>query len=61
MVLVQVQEFGAGTRYKLEILHQSVKKVKTKSQKVWLANSYVYRSYSRKTGRGGRFWAPHPE
>ena len=44
-------------RYKLEILDQSVKKIKTKSQKVWGGNSYVYRSYRGKTGREG---APPP-
>ena len=32
MVLVQVQQFGTGTRYELEILHQCGKRVKTKSQ-----------------------------
>ena len=42
-----------GTRYKLEILHQSVENVKTKSQKVLGPNSYVCRSYRGKTGRGG--------
>ena len=34
MVLVQVQQFGSETRYKIQILHQSVRRVKTKSQKV---------------------------
>ena len=34
MVLVQVQQFGNDTRYKIETLHQSVKRIKTKSQKV---------------------------
>ena len=37
---------------KLKILHQSVKKVKTKSQKVLGANSYVCRTYRGKTGMG---------
>ena len=60
VALVQVQQFGTGTRYKLEILHQSVKKVKTKSQKFWGANSYVCRSYRGKTGRGGLFAPPPP-
>ena len=41
VVLVQVQSFGTGPRYKLEILHQSVERVKNKSQKVLGANSYV--------------------
>ena len=57
MVLVQIQLFATGTRYKLEILHQSVKRVKNKNQKVLGANSYVCRGYSGKTGRG----PPHPE
>ena len=39
--MVQVQSFGTGPRYKLEILHQSVERVKNKSQKVLGANSYV--------------------
>ena len=38
--------------YKHEILHQSVKSFKTKSQKVLEANFYVCRSYSGKTDRG---------
>ena len=37
----------------LEILHQCGKRVKTKSQKVLGANSYVCRSYRRKTGTVG--------
>ena len=61
MVWVQVQKFGTGTRYKLEILHQCGKKVKSKSQKVCGANSYVCRSYREKTGIGGPFCpAPFP-
>ena len=55
VVLVQVQQFGTGTRYNLEILHQCGKKVKTKNQKFFTANSYVCRSYWRKTGREGPF------
>ena len=46
--MVQVQQFGTGTRYKLEILHQCPKRVKT-SEKISEANSYVCRSYRRKT------------
>ena len=39
-------------RYKLEILHQSVKRVKTKkSERFGGDNSYVCRSYRGKTGR----------
>ena len=49
VIFVQVQWFGTGTRYKLEILQQRGKRVKTKSQKVLEANSYVCRSYRRKT------------
>ena len=43
--------FGTGTRYKLEILHQSVRGIEAKSQKVLGANTYVCRSYRGKTGR----------
>ena len=57
LILVQAQQFGTGTRYVLGILHQCGKKVKTKSQKVLGANSYVCRSYTGKTGRGP-FWRP---
>ena len=38
--------------YGLEVLHKCGKMVKTKSQKVLGTNSYVCRSYRRKTGRG---------
>ena len=58
MVLDQVQQFGTGIRYGLEILHQFNKRVKTKSQKVLGANSYVWRNCRGKTGRG-LFFAPH--
>ena len=63
VVLVQVQWLGTGTRYKLEILHQCAKRVKTKSQKIFGANSYVCRSYSGKGGSGGGAFcpSPHPE
>ena len=50
MVLVQVQYFGTGTRYDLEILYKYGKRLKTKSQKVLWAKFYVYRSYRGKTG-----------
>ena len=58
VALVQVQQLGTDTRYKLEILHQCGKRVKTKSQKVLGANSYICRSYRGKTGRGalGESW-----
>ena len=45
--------------YGLDILHQRDKRVKTKSQRVLGANSYVCRSYRGKPGRGGLF-APPP-
>ena len=53
MVLVEVQYFGIGTNYGLQMLLWCGKKVKTKSQKVLEASSYVCRSYRGKTGRGG--------
>ena len=43
--------FGNRTRYDLEILHLSGKRVKTKSQKYSGTNSNVYRSYRGKAGR----------
>ena len=58
MALVQVEWFGTGTRYDLENLHQCGKKVKTKSQKVFGANSYISRSYRRKSGRRDLFATP---
>ena len=39
--------------YELEIVHESDKRVKTKSQKDLEANSYVCESFRRQTGRGG--------
>ena len=48
VLLVQVQQFGTGTRCGLEILHQCGKKVKTTNVKVLGANSYVCRSYRGK-------------
>ena len=57
--MVQVQQFRTGTWYGFEILHQSDKRVKTKSQKDLGANSYICRSYIAKTGRG-IFLAPPP-
>ena len=47
--------------YKLEILHQCGKRVKTKNQKVLWGNSYVFRSYRGITGREGFLAPPHPE
>ena len=52
VVLVQVQQFWTGIRYKLETLHQCGKKVKPKRENVLWTNSYVCRSYRGKTGRG---------
>ena len=58
MVLVQVEQFGTGTRYELEILHECGKKVKTKSQKVLGANSYVGEVTEKKLVGGGDFLPP---
>ena len=44
--------FGPGTSYDLEILHQCGKKVQTKSQKVVVADSSVCRRYWGKEFRG---------
>ena len=60
VILVQVHEFGTGTRCKLKILHQCGKKFKTKSQKVLGTNSYVCRSYRGKTGKGTFLPPPLP-
>ena len=57
--MVQVQQLGTGTRYKVEILHHCGKRVRTKSQKVLGTNSYICRSYRGKTGRGP-FYPPPP-
>ena len=46
--------------YKLGILHQCGKSVKTKNQEVLGANSYVYRSYRGKTARVWGLFAPPP-
>ena len=59
MLLVQGQQRRTSTRYDLELLHQPGKGVKFKSPNVFLANSYVWKSSSEKTGRGW-FWPPHP-
>ena len=55
--MVQVQQFGTGTRYKLDILYQCGKRVETKTQKVFGAKSYVCRSYRGKMV-GTHFWTP---
>ena len=56
MLLVEVQKFGTGTRYGLEMLQQCDKKVKTKSQKVLRANSNVCRSYRKSYKLQGKNW-----
>ena len=59
VALVQVKQFGTGTRHGLKILLQHSKRVKTKNPKVLWADSYVCRSYSGKTGRKiGTFLPP---
>ena len=45
---------------KLEILHNCGKRVKTKSQEVLGAKSYVCRSYTGKTGRAAFLPPPIP-
>ena len=60
MVLVYVQWVEIGARYKLEILHQYGKRVKTESQQVSRANTYVCRNYWGKTGREGPIALPLP-
>ena len=46
--MVQVQKLGTGTRYGLNISYQCGKRIKTKIQKVFWADSYVCRSYRGK-------------
>ena len=58
--MVQVPNFGDGTRYELEILHQCGKRVKSKCRKVLGTSSYVCRSYRGKTVRGGFLSYPLP-
>ena len=41
MLLIEVQEYGTGARYGLEILHQCGKSDQTESQKVLEANFNV--------------------
>ena len=57
--MVQVEQFGTGTRHELEILQQCGKSVRTKSLKVLGSNCYVCRSYRGKSGRRA-FLAPPP-
>ena len=63
MLLVQVQQFGIGSRYDLEILHQCDKMVNTKSQKVLgLMFTFVEVSGEKQgvgtNGGGGAFCTP---
>ena len=51
--MVQVHQFGTGTRYGLKTLHKCGKKVETIIQKIFGSDPYVGSSYSGKTGRGG--------
>ena len=60
VLLVQAQQFGTGTKNDLEILHQCSKRVKTKSQKVLGANSYICSREKGKTHKGGFFGPVHP-
>ena len=60
VILVQVQYFGTGTRYKLEILHQPVKGLKLKVRKFWWLIPTFVEVAGGKTG-GRSFFAPHPE
>ena len=46
--------FGTDTRYKLEILHQFVERVKTKSQNIWgLIPTFVEVTGEKMVGVGG--------
>ena len=58
MLLVQVKQFGAGTRYGYEILYKYNKRVKTKIKNVFGAKAYYCRSYRGKTGRRDFFNSP---
>ena len=49
--MVQVQQFGTGARYGLDILHNSGKSVETKSQKICGTSSDICRSYKGNTSR----------
>ena len=60
-MLVDIQWFGADTWYGLEILHQRGRSVKTKSQKVLGANSYVCRSTRGKTDKEPGWVPPTPK
>ena len=60
VLLVELQWFVAGTMYGLVILCQCRKRVKFKSQKVFVANPYVCRSYRGSTGRGEGLFASFP-
>ena len=58
VLLVQVQQFGAGTENSLETLHQRGKMVKTKSQKFLGSILTFVEVTEEKLVRGGSFWPP---
>ena len=58
VALVQFNKIGTVTRYSLQISHQCSRSVKTKSQNVLGANSYIYRSCRGKYGRGTFYCRP---
>ena len=57
MILVQVQQFGAITKYGREILHKCSKRVETASHKVLRATFVEIAGESLKVGP----FCPHPE
>ena len=54
-------KIGTVTRYSFEISHQCSKRVKTKSQKLLGANSYICRRSRGKNGREFLLPTPHPD
>ena len=62
VVLVQVQQFGTGNRYDLEIYSSMAKGLKVKVRKSWgLSPMFVEATREKLVGEGGAFWPPHPE
>lgn len=57
VVLVRAQKLGTASRYDLQ---QCVKRLKTKSQKVFGPNSYVSRKHREKNTMGWRDMPPPP-